>query len=54
MDDFSSEPGSNDAGPLISSNEMYGPPYNDVENPSSTGGQERFGMGAGSYEGKKL
>ena len=57
MDDFSSEPGSNDAGPLITASEMfmkqargeYGPgappPNNDGENPSN--GQERFGMGVG-------
>ena len=55
MDDFSSEPGPNDAGPLITASEMfmkqargeYGPgplQSNDGENPA---GQERFGMGVG-------
>ena len=57
MDDFSSEPGPNDGGPLIATSEMFmkqargeygqGPPQPiDGEDPSSTG-QERFGMGVG-------
>ena len=56
MDEFSSDPGPNDAPPLMIASEMfmkqargeYGsgpPPNNDGENPST--GQERFGMGVG-------
>jgi transcription factor STE12 len=61
MDDFSSEPGSNDGGPLVTASEMFmkqargeygsGPPPNDGENPSSSG-QERFGMGVGVGMGR--